>query len=49
MCQISDDNWLIETQEAIARDFLEAELAECQPRKLVDDLVTLASSTLSVS
>ena len=40
---------LICVQETIARDFLAADIGDCQPRKLVDDLVTLASSTVDVS
>lgn len=36
-------------QENIARDFLAAEINACPPRKLVDDLVTLATSTVGVS
>ena len=36
-------------QENLARDFLAAELDDCLPRKLVDDMVTLASSLVGVS
>ena len=36
-------------QETIARDFLAADIDDIAPRKLVDELVTLASSTLGVS
>ena len=35
-------------QEVIARDFLATDLEDCQPRKVVDDLMTLASSTIEV-
>ena len=34
-------------QEQIARDFLQVDIGE-EPRKMLDDLVTLASSTIGV-
>ena len=47
---LSDDSdYANNAQELIGRDFLAVDIGEESPRSMLDELMTLASSTMSVS